>query len=299
MRRSSSLAVEISTAVPGVSARRLEGWSHDGLGADRRLPFGDQVAHYRQLAELAGPGRGRSADVAALRLAAHGFVCDRLRGALLRNLNIPDVAPPKITLDLSSEESSDAVFGQLEEVARTISTSLCDIPPPIRHVIERLKRNVYHVSARVGEPGEAVFRSAIVNFLCLLLGGEIYDVQPIAAMFGVDPSTVEPDAVDFINQHLRVTTWEIDEAYRSTPLDQIAVMAKWLRERADLTIPVLGLDVASASQLDQIAALLAPYVLHVISMIVPRADEARRFVAELELPAALAVPELAAEPLSA
>lgn len=299
MRRSSSLAVEISTAVPGVSARRLEGWSHDGLGADRRLPFADQVAHYRQLAELAGPGRGRSADVAALRLAAHGFVCDRLRGALLRSLNISDVARPEIPLDLSSGESGDVAFNQIEEVAHAISTSLREIPLPMRHVVERLRRNVYDVSARMGEPGEAVFRSAIVNFLCLLLGGEIYDAQPIAAMFGVDPSAVEPDTVDFINQNFRVTTWEIDEAYRSTPLDQIAVMAKWLRERADLTIPVLGLDVASASQLDQLAALLAPYVLHVISMIAPRSDEARWFVSELELPAALTVPELAAQPLSA
>jgi hypothetical protein len=169
----------------------------------------------------------------------------------------------------------------------------------MRHVVERLRRNVYDVAARVGESGDVVFRAAIVNYLCLLLGGEIYDAQPIAAMFGVDPSTVEPDAVDFINERFRITTWEIDEAYRSAPLDQIVVMAQWLRERADLAVPVLGLDTASVSQLDELAALLAPYALHILSVIVLRFDDARQFVADLDLPAALTVSELAASPMSA
>jgi hypothetical protein len=88
MRRTSQLAVDISTMLANaglaISARRLEGWALDRLGPDESLPIIEQVAHYGALAKVAGPGRGRNADVAALRLAARGFTCRRLRGALLR-----------------------------------------------------------------------------------------------------------------------------------------------------------------------------------------------------------------------
>jgi hypothetical protein len=299
MRRSSPLAVEISTALASVSARRLEGWSLDGLGADEGLSFGEQVAHYRQLGGLAGPGRGRSADVAARRLAAHGFVCRRLRGALLRGLNIADVGEPEVLIDFSSEESSDAAFDQLDQIARAMNGSIGELPLPMRHVVEKLRRNVYDAAAGMGESGDVVYRAAIVNFLCPLFGGEIYDAQPIAAMFGVDPSTVEPDAVDFINRQFRITAWEIDETYRSASLDRVVVMARWLRERADLAVSFLGLDAASESQLDELAAIVAPYALLILSMAVSRFDDAGQFVADLELPAALTVPELSAPPLSA
>ena len=151
----------------------------------------------------------------------------------------------------------------------------------------------------MGESGEDVFRSAIVNFLCLLLGGEIYDTRPIAAMFGVDPQEVEPDTVDFVNQRLRITTWEIDETYRTVPLDQVAAMAQWMRERAHVAAPFLGLETATECQLDVLAALFAPYALHILGVVSSQFDDAEQFIAALELPGALAVPELSVPPLSA
>jgi len=293
MRRTSQLAVDISTTLadagPEISARRLEGWTLDGLGPDERVPIGEQVAHYRALAKVAGPGRGRNADVAARRLAAHGFACRRLRGALLRGLNIAEVGQPEVPLDFSTDESTDAAFEHLEEIARGMATSVDQIPLPMRQVVEKLRRNVYQGASGMGEPGEDVFHSAIVNFLCLLLGGEIYDERPIAAMFGVDPAEVEPDTVDFISQRLRITTWEVDEAYRTAPLDQVVVLARWLRERANLAISFLGLETAPEPQLDELAAMFAPYALHMLSVISSRFDDAEQFVAALELPAALAV----------
>jgi len=53
---------------------------------------------------------------------------------------------------------------------------------------------------------------------------------------------VEPEAVEFVNQRLRITTWELDEAYRKAPLDQVVILARWLRERAHLAIRFLGLE---------------------------------------------------------
>jgi hypothetical protein len=303
MRRTSHLAVDISTTLANtglaISVRRLEGWTLDRLGPDESLPIIEQVAHYSALAKVAGPGRGRNADVAALRLAAHGFACRRLRGALLRAFNIAEVGQAEVLLDFSTEESTDVAFEQLEEIARGMAASIEQIPLPMRRVVEKLRRNVYQAASGMGESGEDIFRSAIVNFLCPLLGGEIYDGRPIAAMFGVDPAEVEPEAVEFVNQRLRITTWELDEAYRNAPLDQVVVLARWLRERAHLAISFLGLERATESQLDELAAMLAPYALFVLSVISSQFEDAEQFVAALELPAALAVPEFSAPSLSA
>ncbi len=256
-------------------------------------------AFYRALAKVAGPGRGRNADVAARRLAAHGLASRRLRGALLRGLTIAEVGQPEAPLDLTTDESTDAVFERLEEVARGMAASIDQIPLPMRRVVEKFRRNVYQGASGVGESGEVVFRSGIVNFLLLLLGGEIYDARPMAAMLGVDAAEIEPDAVDFINQRLRITMWEVDEAYRSAPLHQVVLLARWLRERAYLAVSFLGLETATESQLDDLAALFAPYAWHILGVISSRFDDAEQFVARLELPVVLAVPELSAPPISA
>src|ERR1700728_1493341 len=72
MRRTAQLAVDISTTLADagleISARRLEGWTGDGLGPDERLPIAEQLGHYRALATVArtGPGteRGRGGSAA-------------------------------------------------------------------------------------------------------------------------------------------------------------------------------------------------------------------------------------------
>src|ERR1019366_2729502 len=128
MRRTSKLAVDISMTLAAtgleISVRRLEGWTLAWLGPDERLLIAEQVAHYRALAKVAGPGRGREADVAARRLAAHGFACRRLRGALLRVLNIAEVDQPEVPLDFST----DAAFEHIEEIARDMATSIDQVP---------------------------------------------------------------------------------------------------------------------------------------------------------------------------
>jgi hypothetical protein len=45
----------------------------------------------------------------------------------------------------------------------------------MRSVVEKFRRNVYEVASDMEESGDDVFRLAIVNLLCPLLGGEIYD----------------------------------------------------------------------------------------------------------------------------
>jgi hypothetical protein len=232
-------------------------------------------------------------------MAAHGFACRRLRGALLRGLSIAEVGQLEVPLDFSTDESTDAAFEQLEEIADGLATSIDQIPLPMRRVVEKLRHNVYKSASGMGESGEDIFRSAIVNFLSLLLGGEIYDARPIAAVFGVDPAEVESDTVDFVNQRFRITTWEVDEAYRTAPLDQVVILARWLRERAHLALAFLGLEKATEPQLDELAAIFAPYALHVLSIASCWYDDAEQFVAVLELPATLVIPRFSTPQLSA
>lgn len=295
MRRDSPLAIELSAVLAElgfqVPPRRIESWTIDGLGPEGRLPFDEQVAHYGKLSKLTGPGRGRNADLAALRMAAHGFVCRRLRGALLHGFRIDEIAKPEEPLDLSTEESADAAFARLDEIARAMSESIRDIPMPMRRIVETLRRNVFDSAQRVGEPPDVVFRSAIVNFMCLLLGGDLYDAQPIAALFGVDASVIDADAMVFLNERLRITTWDVDEAYRTMPLGYVAAIALWLRERAHLAVGFLGLEEATESQLDELSALFAPYVLYVLGVFRSQFDDAEELIAALELPASLVVPE--------
>ena len=219
--------------------------------------------------------------------------------ALLRAFNIAEVGEPEVLLDFSTEESTDEAFEQLEEIARGIAESIEQIPSRMRRVVEKLRLNAHQSVSEMGESGEDVFRSAIVNFLCPLLGGEIYDGRPIAAMFGVDPTEVEPEAFEFVDECFRFTSWELDEAYRDAPLDQVAILARWLRERADLAVSFVGLESVPESQLDELAAMLAPYALHVLTVISSRLEDAEQFVAALELPAALTIPRIPAPPLSA
>jgi hypothetical protein len=296
MRRDSPLAIELSAALAElgfqVPPRRIEGWTIDGLGPENGLPSDEQVAHYGRLSKLTGPGRGRNADLAALRMAAHGFVCRRLREALLHGFNIDELAKPGEPLDLSTEASGDAAFARLDEIARAMSESIGDIPMPMRRVVETLRRNVFDSAERLGESPNVVFHSAIVNFMCLLLGGELYDAQPIAALFGEDASEIDANAMDFLNERLRITTWDVDEAYRTMPLGYVVAIALWLRERAHLVVGFLGLEEATESQLDELAALFAPYVLYVLGVFRSQFDDAEELIAALELPASLAAPEL-------
>jgi hypothetical protein len=301
MRRDSPLAIEISAALTAgggrFSSRRIESWTIDGLGPEDGLFLHEQMAHYRELQKLSGPGRGRNANLTARRMAAHGFVCRCLRRALLHGFNIPEIAEPETPLDLSTEESTDEAFARLDEIARDMSESIGSVPAPLRWMVETLRRKAYESAKRSGEPGEVVFRSMIVQIMYLLFGGEVYDAEPIAAILGVGVSRIEDDAVEFVNENLRITTWDIDEAFRTLPLADVARMAVWLRERAHLAVEFLGLESATESQLDDLAALFAPFVLHLLGIVRSVIDDAEEFIADLGLPDGLVVPAIPDTPL--
>lgn len=303
MRRTSPLAADIASTLAevgvNVSERRLEGWAQEGLNPAGSAPFAYQLEHYRTLAKVAGPGRGRSADLAARRLAAHGFLCRRLHGALIRGFKVPEVGQPELALDFSTDESTDAAFDRLDEIVDALLGSIGQLPLPIRTVVEKFRQNAERGAPSMGETGESVFRAALVNLLCPLLGGMIYDARPIAAVFGVTPDEVDQGDMDIVNEQLPIRAWEVDDAYRTIPVDQIVVLAQWLRQRAPLAASFLGLDMLTESQLDDFSALVAPYAWHVLGLIYTHLDDAREALLFLELPAGLRFPQPPRRSLSA
>jgi hypothetical protein len=285
MNRNSNLAKAIS-AQTGIRARRIETWTIEGLGADSKLPTDEQIPHYFKLATIAGPGRAKNADLAARRLAAHGFECSRLRPALLNEVIGESNGDVLTSNDLSTEESEDEAFREYDSIAKGLASSVDALPSALRLVVRKFRQNAYRSSRSTNESGEQVFHSAIVSFLHLFNGGEVLNVEAIAAMFGVDPSELDADAIAFIEQ-LGITFQNIEDAYRTTSLEDIVAMAKWLREHIHVAAEFFGIAKASDSMLDDLATQFAPVVLCLIEPFVNTFDDFAAFLIEIGVPETL------------
>jgi hypothetical protein len=282
MNRNSALAKAIS-ARTGIRARRIEAWSIEGLGADLKLPLDEQIPHYLELATIAGPGRSNNADLAARRLAAHGFGCSRLRASLLNGVIDESSDDVQICNDLSTEESEDEAFRKYDSIATELTTSVDSLPAAIRLVVRKLRHNAYRGSLCTSDSGEQVFHSAIVSVLHLFNGGEILNVDAVAMMFGVNPSELNDDALEFVEQ-LKITFRNIEDAYRTTSLEDIVAMAKWLRDHIHVASEYLGIAKASDSILDDLATQFAPIVLCLIEPFVNAFDDFAAFLIEIGVP---------------
>jgi hypothetical protein len=133
MRRTSALANQLSFALQArglnVQPRRLEGWAAAGLAADEEMPIEEQVAHYASLVRLSGPGR--DADTTAVRLAANGHRCLRLRAALLRRLGVSSDPAVIAPIDLSTSPSGDEAFHEIEGLATAMAQHHADTAPDL------------------------------------------------------------------------------------------------------------------------------------------------------------------------
>jgi hypothetical protein len=283
MRRSSVRATEISQKAC-VSPRRIEGWTLNELDPIESLSFDDTILHYQSLAKLSGPGRGRNADVIALRLAAYGFACRRLRKALLQKMFIDEATESAIVFDFSTDESTDKAFEKFDEIAHRMRSLDNELPPLLRRVFEQLQRNVRSSESFVSDTADEVFHSAMVNLLYLLCGGEVYNPVAITSVFAPGESDVDQRVVDIVNDQFHINVAEIDATYRNLPLDEVVAMAKWLRERASLFVDYLNLDFVGEVELDEAAALLAPYAHYVLGNLLPLLGDTGEFVQLLDLP---------------
>jgi hypothetical protein len=270
-----------------ITTRRIEGWTQDQLDADGEESLSEQTKRYRILAKVSGGGRGRSADVTALRLAANGVSSRRLRAALLRAASISNARDASRLIDFSTEESTDEAFRRLERFAKELNTSVETYPLPMRHVLKKFQRNARRAAAQSDESGETIFVTAIVNLMCPLFGGELFDFGAVASLMGLDPTELDTDAIEDVIQRLRFDESELVETYRTAPLERIVVMAKWLRGQIREVAHFVGLETATDPQLEELVAVIAPYALYLMTLVSERLNDGPEILASMNLPAEL------------
>lgn len=293
MKRNAQATVRLAKALvkQGRSAttRKLERWSHDGLGPIGTLDFQVLVRHYAEVASLSTVGR--DADTVARRLAARGYVCERLRGAILRELGLssepPAVIPP--IPDLSSSPSGDAAFAAIEQLARAMMTDVRGVPPLMVKVIGALYRNATKQAEQLGEPAETIFHSFVVNGLVHLMGGDYYNGEAMEAVLGFDRGTVSPEVFDVMNSKLRISIPALDDAYRTVPVEQIALMAQRLAAWAPHLLSYLKVTGAKQVEIEDLAVIFAPAAIHYVNLLRETFDG----FPDDPLPLAPLVPELA------
>jgi hypothetical protein len=81
---------------------------------------------------------------------------------------------------------------------------------------------------------------------------------------------------------------EIDEAYRSLPLDHVVFMAQLLRTFAPGVLGMLGIVFSSDAELEETSAVAAPFACYALSVVAPHVDdELRAALTKVDFPAEL------------
>ncbi len=285
MNRNCGPAKEISKRT-GISTRRIENWTIQRLGPNPQLTISEQIPHFLELQKLVRRGRSNNADLVARRLAAHGFVCERLETALFDEVEAQSPDSINLNFDLSTEESTDEAFRNYDVVARAAASAANDGASPIRPMVKMFRRNISKAEKQLDINGEQVFRSALVSLLHFSNGGEILDEEAVAVMFGMETSDVEPDALEFMAK-LNISLRDIDDAYTRLRLEDVVTMSKWIRERINIVAEFLGVANAPDSELDDLSTYLAPMALLVLERSFTVMDDAPAIFKSLEIPPSL------------
>lgn len=250
-----------------VTPRKLERWSHQGLGPTATTDLQFLVRHYGQVASLSTTGR--DADVVARRLAARGYPCDRLRGAILAELGIPSHPPPTMppVLDLSSEPSGDAAFAALEEMAQAVVADTPGLPPLMVKVLQALYRNAAERSKELGEPASAIFHWFIVNSLAHLLGCDYYNGAAMEAVLGLANGTISVTDLDVMNSAPRMSIPDLEDTYRTVPVEEIAFVAHRLTMWVPHLLRYLEVTGASEAEIEELVPVLTPGAIYYANLL--------------------------------
>lgn len=294
MKRSAQATIRLARALikqgHNVTPRKLERWSHDGLGPLGEQDFSALARHYAEVSSLSTTGR--DADTVAKRLCARGLPCERLRGAILRELGLSPEPPSDIPPmpDLSSEPSGDAAFAGLEHLARAMVADPPGLPPLFVKVIRALHRNAARRAGELGEPAEEIFHSFVVNALAHLVGDDYYNGEAMDAVFGLERGTVSPDVLEVLNSKLRVSVPTLDDEYRTVPVEEVALMAHRLTAWAPHLLRHLNITGVTQAEIEDLAVVFAPGLVHFVALLRAAFED---FPGEL-LPAPPSMAELSA-----
>lgn len=267
MKRNSEIATRIveDLRIQGIilRPRRLEGWTHNKLGPLPGTLYLKQLKHFATLAELARPRR--SADLIAILMAAHGFACERLCGAIMREVGLTDRVFEMPTIDLSTGPSGDEGFAVLEKIACEIESQPREIPAPLENLVLALQSNVRYYSEKLGEPADHVLQSALMNFLCATMGGSIYNLKATAAAVGVDPDAIDQKSSEDLGQIFReLSILDIAAEYRSISPEVVAKTSQELRPILNEMFWSREKNSLSEHHLDWFSVVFSPVFIYLI-----------------------------------
>ncbi|MDA8311410.1 MAG: hypothetical protein M0Z46_12520 [Actinomycetota bacterium] len=241
-----------------VTPRKLERWSLDGLGPTGEAEFSALVPHYAEVALLST--RGRDTDTVALRLAARGYPCERLRGAILRRHGIspgsPAVIPPM--LDLSSAPSGDAAFDAIEQLARAAIAHADCLSPILAKLVRAIRRNASQRAVELKETPESIIHSFLVNVFVHLMGGDYYNAQALEAGLGLDSGAIGHNDLALLNSKLHMTLWSLDDACRNIDVDEISRISPRLVSWAPHLLNYFPITGITQEEIEDVVVLIAP-----------------------------------------
>jgi hypothetical protein len=200
-------------------------------------------------------------------------------------MGMDDIEQLQANFDLSTERSTDEAFEKFDQLVDLIRLAEDGFPPLIRRVLKEFRGNALSVGSSTGDTAEESFHSALVNVFYLMFGGKIYNPNAISSVFGFGDSDVEPGVADIVCERFRIDLSDVGRAYRSIPIDEITAMAKWLRDRASIFITYFHLESIGEVEVDETAALAAPYAIYLLGALSPLInDDAIELLRLLDLP---------------
>ena len=263
-----------------VRPRRFESWGSEGLEASPDLAMKIQVAHYATLDELSASGRG--SDDVALRMAARGFPCPKLRSAILQRIGLDDVTEVHPhELDLSTGESGDAGFAGVEQIAHTMADSSLVVPRPMSIIIDAMRRNSGRFAEQLGESPESLFHCVLVNGLCQMFGEAPYHPRAMVTALGINPDELGADIEYLAMEGPPFDVAEINDTYLQAPLDSIAAAAHWSRRYVPAILAFIDAAGVTEFEMDELAAVFAPVTVYGLRVLQRLSEQEMAAVHEL------------------
>ena len=270
MKRTSDEAKRLSRSLvkqgyPKATERRLERWSTDRLGPADHAPFVEKMSHYRELAKISSSGR--DVDLTARRLAARGYVCSRLRTAILDPLGLVQLEPDEQVVDLEPDPRTDAGFAALEELAESIEKDPGGVQPLLVRIVKALRNNAKENATHSDRSADELFHSFVVNGLCFLMGDDIYDPDALEAVFKLDAGSVTFEVLQELNTSVRFDTKTVDLVYRTAPLDEVVFVAQRLAYFAPRVLEYLGVTRYAVAEVEDLATMFAPGAIYYVDLL--------------------------------
>lgn len=109
------------------------------------------------------------------------------------------------------------------------------------------------------------------------MGGDAYNVEAWAALFGIDPAQLTPrdDGTDIedLLEAMRPDPVDRDDAYRTMPLGSIAAIAHCLAQVAPALLEQVGVADVPASDIEEMCTMFAPWAAYQVALLAPRLFE--------------------------